>query len=106
MSSTPRTDTFLIEWDFAPELKRIVEHARTLERELNAANAELARLRAGGCARNQKTTQFCAEAVELQDKLDKERAYSRRLEEAGDWFAENSEPSAWINWESVKETRP
>lgn len=30
---------------------------------------EVARLRAGGCARDQRTTQFCAEAVELKRKL-------------------------------------
>lgn len=31
-----------------------------------------------GCARNQNTTQFCAEAVELQRKLDEQEARHRR----------------------------
>ena len=31
---------------------------------------EIERLRAGGCARDQKTTQFCAEAVTLQREVE------------------------------------
>lgn len=31
---------------------------------------EIERLRAGGCARDQKTTQFCAEAVTLQREIE------------------------------------
>lgn len=39
----------------------------TSERNLMAAAAdEIERLRAGGCARDQTTTQFCAEAAVLQ----------------------------------------
>jgi hypothetical protein len=37
---------------------------------LDAAN-EIDRLQSGGCARDQKTTQYCGEAVALQAKLDK-----------------------------------
>jgi hypothetical protein len=48
-----------------------------LTRERDDALAEVARLKAGGCARNQRTTQFCAEAVALQERV-------KRLEEAGD----------------------
>ena len=33
------------------------------------ARGEIERLRAGGCARDQTTTQYCAEAVRLQDAL-------------------------------------
>lgn len=51
---------------------------------------EIARLRAGGCARDQKTTQFCAEAVELERELEAWKAYAGGLEGAGDemakWF--------------------
>lgn len=51
---------------------------------------EIARLRAGGCARDQKTTQFCAEAVDLERKLEAWKAYAGGLEGAGDemakWF--------------------
>jgi len=31
--------------------------------------AEIARLQAGGCARDQSTTQFCAEAVALKEQM-------------------------------------
>jgi hypothetical protein len=34
------------------------------------AAAEITRLRSGGCARDQTTTQFCAEAVALQKRLE------------------------------------
>lgn len=34
--------------------------------EIERLNAEIERLRAGGCARDQTTTQFCAEAAALQ----------------------------------------
>jgi hypothetical protein len=47
-----------------------------LTKERDEARAEVARLKAGGCARNQRTTQFCAEAVALQERV-------KRLEEAG-----------------------
>lgn len=67
---------------------------------------ELARLRAGGCARDQRTTQFCAEAVELEAKLDKEREYSRGLEEAGDLLAETSTTPAIERWTAAKEAKP
>lgn len=43
---------------------------RYFEAELAAANAEIARLQAGGCSRDQRTTQWCAEAVDLAQKLD------------------------------------
>ena len=44
-------------------------------KERDEALAEVARLKAGGCARDQRTTQFCAEAAELQERV-------KRLEEA------------------------
>jgi len=43
--------------------------ALRLVRELRAARSEVERLRTGGCARDQRTTQFCAEAVGLRAKL-------------------------------------
>jgi hypothetical protein len=33
---------------------------------------EIERLRKGGCARDQRTTQFCAEAAQLQELVDPE----------------------------------
>jgi len=37
---TPRTDTVLVAWDLTPEPKVLIEFARRLERELNAAAKE------------------------------------------------------------------
>jgi len=39
MIDTPRTDMVLVAWDLTPEPKVLIEHARELERELNAANS-------------------------------------------------------------------
>jgi hypothetical protein len=41
---TLRTDTLLIAWDMTPEPKVLLDHARQLECELNAANERLGRL--------------------------------------------------------------
>jgi len=46
MIYTPRTDTVLVAWDLTPEPKVLTEHARQLERELNAANHHIKRLEA------------------------------------------------------------
>lgn len=48
MTDTIRTDTLLIAWDMNPESKVIIEHARQLERELNAANERIKRLKEAG----------------------------------------------------------
>ena len=37
--------------------------------EIERLRAEVERLRAGGCARDQTTTQFCAEAESLRNEL-------------------------------------
>ena len=53
-----------------------ITHMAKLPREskiLHAAADEIERLRAGGCARDQKTTQFCSEAVTLQRERDEAR---------------------------------
>lgn len=50
-----------------------ITHMARLPREskiLHAAADEIERLRAGGCARDQQTTQFCAEAVTLQREIE------------------------------------
>lgn len=49
----------------------------------DAAN-EIDRLNAGGCARDQKTTQYCAEAVTLQARIDKMHMRMVALENAYD----------------------
>jgi|LauGreDrversion4_2_1035121.scaffolds.fasta_scaffold02422_6 regulator of replication initiation timing len=40
-----------------------------MEEQIATLTKEVERLRAGGCARYQNTTQFCAEAVALQDEV-------------------------------------
>lgn len=47
---------------------------------LLAARDEIARLRAGGCARGQRTTQYCAEAVDALSEADRLRARVAALE--------------------------
>lgn len=41
----------------------------TPEEEIQILRAEVARLKAGGCARDQRTTQFCAEAADRDTEL-------------------------------------
>lgn len=84
--ATPRTETVF-------DLRCLQERVQQLESELTAANAEIARLKAGGCARDQRTTQFCAEAVEL----------ARKLEEANKRIAELEQ---WIRGLELKEENP
>jgi hypothetical protein len=52
-----------------------------LRKRLATAEAEIKRLQAGGCARDQTTTQYCAEAVRLQDAIQDLAAHVWR----GDW---------------------
>lgn len=47
---------------------------------LLAARNEIERLRAGGCARGQRTTQYCAEAVDALSEADRLRARVAALE--------------------------
>ena len=67
---------------------------------------EVARLRAGGCARDQKTTQFCSEAFELERKLEAWKAYAGRLEQAGDRLTDLARPSDFDRWTAAKESKP
>ena len=39
------------------------------QRIIQELRAEISSLKAGGCARDQSTTQFCAEAVRVEEKL-------------------------------------
>lgn len=111
MSDTPRTHTHIEGLRRDPNVSgcdRTLNFARQLERELTAAQSEIARLKAGGCARDQRTTQFCGEALKLQERV-------RRLEKAGDrmataWDKEyltQAEAEAIIDdWYGSKEATP
>jgi len=57
------------------DMDRNATALRSLAAERDALRAEAERLKAGGCARGQSTTQFCAEAVAL-------KAENARLREA------------------------
>ena len=48
MSDTPRTDVLLIAHDMAPTHISLISHSRELERELNAANQRIKRLKEAG----------------------------------------------------------
>jgi hypothetical protein len=50
MSDTPRTDILLVVHDLDPKPDTIINHARQLERELNAANERTKRLEEAGDA--------------------------------------------------------
>jgi hypothetical protein len=46
MSDTPRSDLELSNWDESPPVKSMIELSRQVERELNAANAQIKELQA------------------------------------------------------------
>lgn len=66
-----------------------------LRKRLAAAEAEIERLKAGGCARDQTTTQYCAEAVALQSE-------NARLKDAVHDLAKHI--SRWDWWSLKPET--
>jgi len=69
--ATPNATQLIEELRWALEAYRQENDRLTAERdEIERLRAEVERLRAGGCARDQTTTQFCAEAVQLQRRLD------------------------------------
>jgi hypothetical protein len=97
MRDTPRTDTVLVAWDLTPEPKVLIEHARQLERELNAANS----------------------IIRQQQLLDEEnlglRQRIKRLEEAGDAMEDllgygvtmlDEKRKALERWRAAKEAKP
>ena len=70
----------------AAEIKRLrAESAETavefgiLQNDLGKALLEIDRLRAGGCARDQTTTQFCVEAARLAADNDRLRAALEKI---------------------------
>jgi hypothetical protein len=73
------------------DMDRNAATLRSLAAERDALRAEVERLKAGGCARDQSTTQFCAEAAALQAQNARLReatdAAARALHKAGEQFA-------------------
>lgn len=62
---------------------------------------EIERLRAGGCARNQRTTQFCAEAVDANARAQRAEAQNAKLREALQWYVDNDGANEGGDWEKV-----
>lgn len=54
--------------------------------ERDMLRAQVERLQAGGCARDQKTTQWCAEAVALAQERDRLKAELDATKEAVEFF--------------------
>lgn len=63
MNDTPSTDLLLIVHDIDPKPGTIIEHARQLERELNAANARIARITDGFRREQNDIEQTCGKAL-------------------------------------------
>ena len=141
MSDTPRTDGCLTEildaYGYVHQgncPQRWVNHARELERELNAATSEVDRLRKANLQlregdeeqkqRIKRLEEFIDQLTNpkfTRDDLPKEALlqYIKRLEEAGDdvaaiigppgsahWADENQVDAAWNNWRKAKEAKP
>lgn len=62
----------LSQWSYADSVPTSEwnELFRAITAALEERDREIDRLKAGGCARDQRTTQFCAEAVALKSQLD------------------------------------
>jgi cell division protein FtsB len=67
--------------DLGPTIVTLKAEVDFLGEELTAAKAEIARLRAGGCARDQSTTQYCAEAAKLAAENERLRAALKNIRE-------------------------
>ena len=56
---------------------------------------EIERLQAGGCARNQRTTQHCATAADMQAELDALRGQAMSSIEREEYFALKEDAGRW-----------
>lgn len=57
--------------DIVARLRAVLNHDRSVELLSREAADEIERLRKGGCARDQTTTQFCAEAERLRERCNR-----------------------------------
>jgi len=125
MSDTPRTDEQIngkpctrfeiLAGDCLRNAAVPSEFARTLERELNAANDRIKRLEEDLMDAKNQYAVLAADVVLYEDRGER----IKRLEEAGDALCENSNPSRWdspadaarklteqSNWNKAKEAKP
>ena len=83
----------------------MTDEVARLTRERDEARTEVARLKAGGCARDQRTTQWCAEAVALQERVKRLEREVELLRAYGNkdctWMADQH-----LESEKAKEAKP
>lgn len=112
MRDTPRTDTVLVAWDLTPEPKVLIEHARELERELNAANSIIRQqqlLDEENLSLRQRIKLLEAansDVARIADERDRAHERIKRLEEAGDRITQAHCPFLFIEWQQAKEAKP
>jgi uncharacterized coiled-coil DUF342 family protein len=71
-----------------------------LKEERDSALAEIDRLQKGGCARDQKTTQFCAEAASAIRERDEARGEAVRYRSLYYQTLGIDRSASWFPWES------
>jgi len=74
------------------DAKKLREGWDKADAEIEKLRAENERLKAGGCARDQNTTQFCAEAVALKAEIEKLRAALHLAIDAVEHWASYASP--------------
>jgi len=92
VSDTPRTDAEAFLLYNSKYRVCDADFARTLERELHAANAEIERL--------------TNKVAQLYEGAEQQKQHIKRLEEAGDALANNHNPFTFIDWLKAKEAKP
>ena len=90
MSDTPRTDAA---WKTTPSVYDFIVEMKRIERELNAANAQIDRL--------------TAKVAQLYEGAEEQKQRIKRLEEGGDKAILNSYlPDRLAVWNKAKEDKP
>jgi vacuolar-type H+-ATPase subunit I/STV1 len=83
----------------------VAETCAKLKEERDEAQAEVNRLQKGGCARDQKTTQFCAEVVNALKERDEARELAQQMSESNQVLL--ADVRFYRNaWEQLKKEKP
>ena len=85
MSETPLTDILLITWGMKPPQNVMIDHSKSIEREMNRFIEMFRKLN--------------LHALDLTDRI-------RRLEQAGDAMEVYCDAIAAHNWNKAKEAKP